>query len=48
MEGREWIWDNGLLREQDVERAWDNIRSAPSRELEEVKLSEFKNLLSKL
>ena len=48
MEGREWIWDNGLLREQDVERARDNIRSASSRELEEVKLNEFKNLLSKL
>jgi len=48
MEGREWIWDNGLLKEQDVERARDNIRSASSRELEEVKLSEFKNLLSKL
>ncbi|OUX32157.1 MAG: primosomal protein [bacterium TMED264] len=48
MEGREWIWDGGLLREQDVERARDNIRSASSRELEEVKLNEFKNLLSKL
>ena len=48
MEGREWIWDNGLLREQDVEGARNNIRNASSRELEEVKLSEFKNLLSKL
>ena len=48
MEGREWIWDNGLLREQDVERARDNIRNASSRKLEEVKLNEFKNLLSKL
>ena len=48
MEGREWIWDGGLLREQDVERARDNIRSASSKELEEVKLNEFKNLLSKL
>ena len=48
MEGREWIWDNGLLREQDLERARDNIRSASSKKLEEVKLSEFKNLLSKL
>ena len=48
MEGKEWIWDNGLLRERDIERARDNIRSASSRELEEVKLSEFKNLLSKL
>jgi len=48
MEGKEWIWDNGLLREQDIERARNNILKAPSRELEEVKLNEFKNLLSKL
>ena len=48
MEGREWIWDNGLLREQDIERARNNILKASSRELEEVKLNEFKNLLSKL
>jgi hypothetical protein len=48
MEGREWIWDGGLLKEQDVERARNNIRSASSKELEEVKLTEFKNLLSNL
>jgi len=44
----QWIWDNGLLREQDIERARENILKASSRELEEVKLNEFKNLLSKL
>ena len=48
MEGREWIWDNGLLMERDVERARNNILKASSIELEEVKLNEFKNLLSKL
>ncbi len=48
MEGKEWIWNNGILHEQDVERARNNIRNASSRELEEVKLSEFENLLSKL
>ena len=48
MEGREWIWDNGLLREQDIERAKNNILKASSRKLEEVKINEFKNLLSKL
>ena len=48
MEGVEWIWDNGLLKAQDVERARDNIRKTSSKGLEEVKLSEFKNLLSKL
>ena len=48
MEGVEWIWDNGLLKAQDVERARTNIQNAPSKRLEEVKLNEFKNLLSKL
>ena len=41
MEGEEWIWDNGLLKAQDVERARNNIQNAPSKRLEEVKLKEF-------
>ena len=48
MEGVEWIWDNGMLKAQDVERARDNIRKTSSKGLEEVKLSEFKNLFTKL
>ena len=48
MEGKEWIWDNGFLQEKDIERAKRNILNAASRVLEEVKLDEFKNLLSKL
>jgi hypothetical protein len=48
MEGKEWIWDNGSLQERDVERARNNIRKAPSKRLEEVKIHEFKNLMSKL
>ena len=48
MEGVEWVWDNGLLKAQDVERAKANIQKASSKQLEEVKLKEFKNLLSNL
>ena len=48
MEGKEWIWDNGLLQEKDIERARRNILNATSKTLEEVKLNEFQNLLSKL
>ena len=48
MEGVEWVWDNGLLKAQDVERAKQNIQKASSKQLEEVKLKEFKNLLSNL
>ena len=48
MEGVEWVWDNGLLKAQDVERAKTNIQKASSKQLEEVKLREYKNLLSNL
>ena len=48
MEGVEWVWDNGMLKAQDVERAKQNIQKASSKQLEEVKLREFKNLLSNL
>jgi len=48
MEGREWVWDNGLLKEQDVERAKKNIEAASFKQLEEVKLREFSKLMSNL
>ena len=48
MEGKEWVWDNGLLKEQDVERARKNIEAASSKQLEEVKLREFSKLMSNL
>ena len=48
MEGKEWVWDNGLLKEQDVERAQKNIEAASSKQLEEVKLREFSKLMSNL
>ena len=48
MEGKEWIWENGVLHVQELERARQNIQKASSKKLEEVKLNEFKNLLSKL
>ena len=48
MEGKEWVWDNGLLREQDIERAKKIIEAAPSKQLEEIKLREFTKLMSNL
>ena len=48
MEGKEWVWDNGLLKEQDIERAKKIIEAAPSKQLEEIKLREFTKLMSNL
>ena len=45
MEGKEWVWDNGLLREQDVERVRQTIRNASASRLNEAVLDGFHDLL---
>jgi len=45
MEGKEWVWDNGLLKEQDIERVKETIDNAPSHRLNEAILDGFKDLL---
>ena len=45
MEGREWIWDNGLLKEQDVQRVKETIDNAPAHLLDEAVLDGFHDLL---
>jgi len=48
MEGKAWIWDNGLLKEQDLNSVCSFINKASKRELEEKKLAAFENFLSKI
>ena len=48
MEGVEWVWDNGLIRQQDIEEIETEIRSTSSKNLPEVEIRAFKNFLSKL
>jgi hypothetical protein len=45
MEGREWIWDNGLLKEQEVALAQQRLNNCASWDLEEEVLNSFHNLL---
>ena len=45
MEGKEWVWDNGLLREQDVARVQETINKAPAHQLDEAVLDGFYDLL---
>ena len=48
MEGKEWVWDNGVLVEKDIE-AWKmEIYKARKREVEETKVKVFENFLKKL
>jgi hypothetical protein len=48
MEGKEWVWDNGVIREKVIADYEQHINTASRAELEEAKLRVFKDFLSKL
>ena len=48
MEGVEWIWDNGILQAQQLEKYETAIRVASSKELGSGQEKVFKDFLSKL
>jgi len=48
MEGKEWVWDNGLIKEKVIEDHKQEIKKASRKQLEEAKLKVFKNFLSNL
>ena len=48
MESKEWIWDNGMIREADIADMHTEVKTASKSELENVKLKVFENFLSKL
>ena len=48
MEGKEWVWSNGILKEQTVDKYQQAIKSASKGELEEKTLKVFEHFLSSL
>jgi hypothetical protein len=48
MEGVEWVWDNGIIHAQEIERMETEIKHAPRTDLYETQVREFKNFLSLL
>jgi|TARA_S200000501_G_scaffold85477_1_gene78137 hypothetical protein len=48
MEGKEWVWDNGLLKEQQVSQIKKQIDSATLYNLQERKVSAFEQFLKGL
>ena len=49
MEGKEWIYENGILKEQQIEEAKSTIEKAvAARELQEKKIQLFQDFLSNL
>ena len=48
MEGKEWVWDNGIVREVNVVAMYDEIRKARTKQIEDISLKIFENFMSKL
>jgi len=48
MEGKEWVWDNGILKSIEVERYKEEIERTRRSELAEVKSNIFKDFIRKL
>ena len=48
MEGKEWIWDNGVLKSRTVEAYKEEIEKAKMHQLSEVKSKIFADFISKL
>jgi hypothetical protein len=48
MEGKEWVWNNGLLIEQTISQMKNEIVKAPTREIEAVALKIFESFVNRL
>jgi hypothetical protein len=48
MEGKEWIYENGLLVAREIDEIKENIRKASSRNLEEQMVKAFQTFINKL
>lgn len=45
MEGKEWVWDNGILKARDIQNYHNIIKKSSSRKLEENMMKVFKHFL---
>ena len=48
MEGKEWIWDNGLLKEKQIQEYKDQIEKSSRKDREQTLVSTFEDFISKL
>ena len=48
MENKEWVWDNGVIKQKDIEEYKEHIKEAKRLKLAEAKANVFKSFLEKL
>jgi hypothetical protein len=48
MEGKEWIWENGILKEQSISDYHNQIKNTPQRKMKETFIHLFEDFLKKI
>lgn len=48
MEGKEWVWNNGIIQEADTAKIHKEVKKASKKELQEVTLRAFENFIKLL
>jgi len=49
MEGKDWVWDGGVLREQQIAKTYKSINTlVDKKQLDENKLNIFNDFLNSL
>jgi hypothetical protein len=48
MEGKEWVWENGVIREAQIAEYKEEIQKTSKKDLEEAQLRVFRDFLNKL
>ena len=48
MEGKEWVWDNGLLKEKQIQEYKDQIEKSSRKDREQTLVSAFEEFITKL
>ncbi len=48
MEGKEWVWDNGILHESEIATMETNIKNAKMNDIELVMFKQFRDFMSKI
>jgi len=48
MEGKEWVWQNGILKESELSKIKRSIKSAPRKSIKTVSISAFESFLKKM
>ena len=48
MEGKEWVWENGLIKEKNIAQYKKEIAKAPAKKVREVSIKAFDDFMKKL